>query len=145
MSEFIVNAAQMFNFFFQNLRCEVITREIYDREITYVAGILGRHALMSRSNQSWVMPADSLSDVFDNFVLTEFSETGAVGLQDPEILELAGSQVLLFVGFFRDQMSRRHNLAYYDGLGVTFFGRASERTKESEKSVLLRRVAGNFP
>ncbi|MFZ1019454.1 MAG: hypothetical protein WAN61_00475 [Minisyncoccia bacterium] len=81
----------------------------------------------------------------DTFVLPGLTAEGASGLQDPEILEIAGSQTLLLVGFFRDQMKKTHNLRWYDHLGSSFFARASDRLEGRKKAHLLWQVAGNFP
>jgi hypothetical protein len=80
-----------------------------------------------------------LSEVFDTFVLHTF------GLSDAEILEIAGSQILLFAGFFRDQMSRRHNVKWYDQLGQSLYEKASHCSTNVKKRALFDRMSGSFP
>ncbi len=142
MSLLGVNAEQTLKFFFGYLRSGTVLGAT-QAETLYVAGILAYYAQMSRSDPL-MSPSGSLYEVLDNFVLPGLTPEGAPGLQDPRILEVAGSQTLLLVGFFRDQMKKRHNLEWYDQLGSGFFGRASERLREKKKADLLRLVAQHF-
>jgi hypothetical protein len=81
----------------------------------------------------------NLSGVFDNFVLQ------TTKLTDSDILEFGGSQVLLFAGFFRDQMEGRHNVKWYDQVGQSLYERASQHAKQLKKRALFDRLAESFP
>ncbi len=139
-----VNSKQALMFFFGYLENEVVST-VTREEMLYVAGILAHYAQTSRNDTSCMPPAGSLYEILDTFVLPGLTAEGLSGLQDPEILEVGGSQTLLLVGFFRDQMKKNHNLGWYDHLGSSFFARASDRLQGRKKSHLLQKVAGNFP
>ena len=142
---FEVSSEQVLRFFFEHLGNEVASTGVAQIETLYVASILAHYAMTSRDDPRFMATSGSLYDILDTFVLSELTEEGNPGLKDPEILETAGSQTLLLVGFFRDQMKRKHNLGMYDNLGRSFFRRASNRFKEKRKVDLLRRVARHFP
>lgn len=131
-------------FFFENLR-EEISSEITEDETLYVSSILAHHAVTSRYDPDFMSPSGSLYDLFDTFVLPGLTAEGFSGLHDPEILEVAGSHTLLLVGFFRDQMNKRHNLEWYDQIGSGFFVRSSNLFKDRNRASLLRQVALHFP
>ena len=140
-----VDARQALMFFYGYLEEDVV-RTVSQAETLYVASILAHYAQTSRSDTSCMPPAASLYEILDNFVLPGLTEKGDFGLQDPEILETAGSQTLLLVGFFRDQLKKtRHNLRYYDSLGSSFFVRASEHRPGEKKARMLRQVGEHFP
>jgi hypothetical protein len=81
----------------------------------------------------------NLSEVFDNFIL----HTSL--LSDAEILEIGGSQILLFAGFFRDQMARRHNVRWYDQVGQSMYEKASQYSRDVKKREFFDRMSGSFP
>ncbi len=141
---FAVDSKQALMFFFERLK-DGVSLGATQAEALYVASILAHYAQTSRSDTTCMPPAANLYDVLDNFVLPGLTAQGFSGLQDPEILETAGSQTLLLVGFFRDQMKRKHNLEWYDEIGSGFFGRASDRLRHGKKANLLRQVAQHFP
>lgn len=144
MSElFGVSSEQAFWFFFERLE-ERTSGMASQPETMYVASVLAHYAQTSRFEPGYMSPSGSLYDILDTFVLPGFTAEGSVGLQDPEILEVAGSHSLLLLGFFRDQMKKRHNLRWYDSLGSSFFSRAGSRTKESGKAQLLQQVGSHF-
>ena len=80
----------------------------------------------------------NLSEVFDSFILPTSL------LSDAEILEIGGSQILLFAGFFRDQMARRHNVRWYDQVGHRCTKRPAVFARREEARV-LRPDVGSFP
>ena len=139
-----VNSEQTVKFFLGHLGKGVAPVST-EAEVIYVASILAHYAHTSRGDTTSMPLSGSLYEVLESFVLPGFTAEGASGLQDPEILEIAGSQTLLLVGFFRDQMRRKHNLGFYDNLGRGFFGRASNRLHHGGKADLLRQVAQHFP
>jgi len=142
---FGVNSKQAFDFFLRYLCEEVVSKNVSEMETLYVASVMAHYAQTSRHEAMSMSPSGSLYDILDTFVLPGFTAEGAAGLQDPEILEVAGSHTLLLVGFFRDQMKRQHNLGWYVRLGQSFFDRAGSRLKAEKKAGLLRSVALNFP
>ena len=130
-----VNSDSAFNFFLTGLR-EVTRREPGD-EMFYVASVLAHYAQTSRYDPSSLPPLANLSEVFDQFFFLD--------IPDSEILEIGGSQILLFAGFFRDQMRRRHNLDWYDEMGKSFYERASMHSKERKKRRLFENLSESFP
>jgi hypothetical protein len=145
-----VNSDQATQFFFRYLNNEVASStssRVAQIETAYVASILAHYAQTSRYDPESMPPALSLHEILDSFVLPAMTNEGSIVLQDPEILEIAGSQTLLLVGFFRDQMNRRrHNLSWYDELGRSFYVRAASTFSGSEKkSELLWRISEHFP
>jgi hypothetical protein len=141
---FGVNSEQVLRFFIDSLREEVLPAGIVDDELFYVASVLAHYA-QTPCYDSGRVAAGSLSEVFDSFVLHGMSGQESTGLNDPEILEIAGSQALLFVGVFRDQMRKRHNVAWYDRLGQSFYNRASDYSPGRRKKEVLLRIAAHFP
>jgi len=123
------------NFFVSGLE-EVADTKSRD-EMIYVASILAHYAQTSRCDISSMPVLANLSEVHDEFVLVQ--------INDPEILEIGGSQTLLFAGFFRDQMSLRHNVNWFDSLGQSFYSRASVSSREAKKRELLEKMAESFP
>jgi hypothetical protein len=133
-----VDSQRALRFFLTNLRESAVKQRFTDDEMLYVASILAHYSLTSRFDSTSMPCLANLSEVFDKFVL----ETGRVA--DPEILEFAGSQVLLFAGFFRDQMRRRHNVGWYDQVGSSLYEKASQHSKDFKKRQLLDRLSESF-
>lgn len=131
-----VDSATAFQFFLSGLR------EVTDREpcgqMLYVASVLAHHCQTSRYDVNGMPALTHLGEVFDNFVMIYPGD-------DPEMLEIAGSQIILLAGFFRDQMRRRRNLSWYDGLGQSFYDRASRYTREMKKRELFTEMATSLP
>ncbi len=140
-----VNSDQALNFFFGYLETEVASKRVTDDETWYVASVLAHYAQTCRYNRNFMSPSGSLYEILDNFILPGLTEEGRSGLQDPDILEIAGSHTLLLVGFFRDHMNKRNKVEWYDCVGSSFFDRASYRLLERKKAILLQRIAENFP
>ena len=134
-----VDSGIALNFFVENLHETMGTRKLREDEVFYVASILAHYAQTSRFDATSIPSMANLSEVFDNFIL----QTTAA--RDSEVLEMGGSQVLLFAGFFRDQMSRRHNVRWYDQVGQALYGRASQHSKDTAKRELFDRLSGSFP
>jgi hypothetical protein len=134
-----VDAGRSLNFFLASLREMVGARRVRDDEIAYVASVLAHYSQTSRSDTTSLPPMANLSEVLDNFVLQTMTRT------DSEMLEIGGSQVLLFAGFFRDQMVRRHNVKWFDRVGQTLYERASQHSNNPRKRDLFDRLAESFP
>ena len=60
-------------------------------------------------------------------------------------MEFGGSQVLLFAGFFRDQMRARHNVNWYDQVGQSLYEKASHNSKDRKKRELFDRLSESLP
>lgn len=108
-------------------------------EILYTASVLAHFAMTSCSSDTGMPTPATLMDIFDKFLLDTLAS------HDPELMEFAGSGSLLLVGFFRDQMRRRYNLHWYDAMGGTFYSRASQLAKNSDRKKIMRQMARNFP
>lgn len=132
---FGVDSNRALNFFHSGLR-EVSGKDT-NGEMLYVASVLAHYSQVPRFGCVSMPPLANLSEVFDNFVLAQIS--------DPEILEIGGSQILLFAGFFRDQMERRHNVAWYDKVGQSFYDRASVHVNEPKKKRLFEKMSESLP
>ena len=134
-----VDSDKALNFFLANLRETMGTRRFRDDEILYVASILAHYSQTSRSDTTSLPSMADLSEVFDNFILQTITHN------DSEMLEIGGSQTLLFAGFFRDQMLRRHNVKWYDQIGQSLYERASQHSKNLRKRELFDRLSESFP
>ena len=136
---FVVDSERAREFFLENLRETVGAKKHREDEIVYVAGVLAHYTLVSRFQTGSMPVMADLSEVFDSFILRQG------GVSDPEIFEIGGSQVLLFAGFFRDQMRHRHNVEWYDEIGQSLYYRASRFSRSSEKQKLFDCLSESFP
>jgi hypothetical protein len=134
-----VDSERAFNFFLASLRESAVTERFKDDEMLYVASILAHYSQTSRFDTASMPCMANLSEVFDNFVLHTSR------LADSEILEFGGSQVLLFAGFFRDQMRQRHNVKWYDRVGQSLYEKASQHSNNLKKRELFDRLSESFP
>ena len=134
---FAVNAERAFKFFLASLRETAVTGIYRDDGMFYVASILAHYSQTSRFDTTSMPCMANLSEVFDNFILQTST--------DSEVLEFGGSQVLLFAGFFRDQMSRRHNVKWYDQVGQSLYEKASQHSPNLKKRALFDRLSESFP
>lgn len=136
---YAVNSDAALSFFVTGLRS--VTRvegSAREDEMYYVASVLAHYSLTSRFDTESIVQLANLSEVLDLFVFQD-------GSDDPKILEAGGSQILLFAGFFRDQMRRRHNLAWFDGIGQSFYRRASWHSRDHKKRRLFDSLSESFP
>lgn len=124
-----------FNFFLSGLK-EVTCREPTG-QMLYVASILGHYAQTSRYDAEHIA-FSGLEEVFCQIVLQNNST-------DPEILEIGGSHVLLFAGFFRDQVQARHNVVWYDELGRGFYYRVSCCYSDVKKKYFFEEMSEALP
>jgi hypothetical protein len=134
-----IDSGSALNFFVNNLRETAGTETLREDETLYVASILAHYSQTSRADTMSIPSMANLSEVFDSFILH------GTGLSDSEILEIGGSQILLFAGFFRDQMCRRHNVKWYDQLGRSMYEKASQYSTNLKKRELFDRMSGSFP
>jgi hypothetical protein len=134
-----VDSERAFSFFLENLRETTGTEHLPDDEAFYVASILAHYSQTSRSDKVSLPSMANLSEVFDTFLRQ------TTRLDDSEILEFGGSQVLLFAGFFRDQMHRRHNVKWYDQVGQSLYEKAGHHSKVVKKRALFDHLAESFP
>jgi hypothetical protein len=134
-----IDSQRAFDFFVASLREAAETEKFKDDEMFYVASILAHYSLTPRFDTTSMPCMGNLSEVFDNFVL----QTSR--LTDSEILEFGGSQVLLFAGFFRDQMRQRHNMKWYDQVGQSLYEKAGQHSHNLKKRELFDRLSETFP
>lgn len=134
-----VDSHSAFNFFLEHLRDPARGEGLNEDELLYVTSILAHYSQTSRFDTSSTPCMAGLTEVFDNFLL----ETTA--LRDPGILEFGGSQVLLFAGFFRDQMQRRHNVKWYDQIGQSLYERAGLLSNDTKRREFFDHLAESFP
>ena len=134
-----IDSGSALNFFVGGLRETAGTEGLREDETFYVASILAHYSQTSRADTTSIPSMANLSEVFDSFILH------TTLLSDSEILEIGGSQILLFAGFFRDQMSRRHNVRWYDQVGQSMYEKASQYSRDQKKRALFERLSGSFP
>ena len=119
-----VDHSRTFSFFLNGLK-ETVRKEPCN-QMLYVASVLAHYAQTSHYEHEHVVFKD-LGEMVEQAVFVELS--------DPEILQIYGSHIILFAGFFRDQVSRRYNVNWYDQLGQRFYyrvGRYSSSAKERD-------------
>ena len=148
-----VNAEEAFKFFLQHLNDTIVQMpeakagpnklRVNLDELKHAASVLAHYAITSTSDGDTphIGTPRSFMDVFDNFVYR-----GPANYTDSELMELAGSQTLLWAGFFRDQVGARHNVEWYDRLGQDFYSCASRHAPSSnmKRKECLRRMSVNF-
>ena len=134
-----IDSGSALSFFVNNLRETAGAERLREDETFYVASILAHYSQTSRADTASIPSMANLSEVFDSFNLH------TTLLTDSEILEIGGSQILLFAGFFRDQMSRRHNVRWYDQVGQSMYEKASQYSRDVKKRDLFDRLSGSFP
>ncbi len=115
-------------------------RSFRNDELFYVADILTRYSLEPIDEDGpYGNLKNNLTCFLDFFVLQGNT------LGNPEVLEDGGSQVILFAGFFRDQMSRRYHLSYYEKVAQGLYIRASINSHKYQKREFLGRFAQRVP
>jgi hypothetical protein len=134
-----IDSERAIRFFLASLRETAGTERFKNDEVFYVASILAHYSQTPRFDATSMPCMANLSEVFDNFVMQ------TTRLADSEILEFGGSQVLLFAGFFRDQMRRRHNVKWYDQVGQSLYEKASQHSNNLKKRQLFDRLSESFP
>ena len=132
-----VDSGRAFKFFLASLKETAAPEKYREDEMFYVASILAHYSQTSRCDTTSMPCMANLSEVFDNFILQTST--------DSEVLEFGGSQILLFAGFFRDQMHRRHNVKWYDQIGQSLYERASQHANNLKKRELFDRLSESFP
>lgn len=124
-------------FFFAGLK-DVSAPHVDQQELLYNASVLAHYSQVSSFSDTDFPAPQTLSMVFDNFVM----DTGSP--LDVTMMETAGSHCLLMTGFFGDQMRCRHSLRWYSDLGAGFFFRASALESEKRKAALLLAISEHF-
>jgi len=124
-------------FFFSGLR-DVTSGEVVDEEaVLYNASVLAHFASTSTTAQTGLPTPSSLAEVFDRFVIdSSFRD-------DPELLEMAGGQILL-LGFFADQLKTRYNLDWFGELGAGFYSTAAGLSRTPSHRHMMSHMAGRF-
>lgn len=135
-----VDSRKALSFFQTSLSEAAGTMACKDDETWYVASVLAHYSQTSRSDPTGMPVMAGLAEVFDELIIRPMT----MG-HDSEILEIGGSQILLFAGFFRDQMSQRHNVRWYDQVGQSLYGRAAQYSSNLKKQQLFDRLSESFP
>ncbi len=124
--------------FFRVHLVDVASRPLDEDQLLYNASILAHYAQVSTQSTGGFPAPKCLVGVFDQFVLdTSMGE-------DPEVMEVAGAECLFLVGFFEDQMRRRHSIPWYSELGATFFFKASLNKKSRKRALFFEALARDF-
>ncbi|MEO8480812.1 MAG: hypothetical protein ABI634_01295 [Acidobacteriota bacterium] len=134
-----VTTGQTLRFFFETLKDVSEDSRPPTDELLYNASVLAHFATTSTASQA-DFPAcpTGLSTIFDLFVLDHSQH------HDPDIMEAAAAQCLLFTGFFHDQMKRRHNVEWYATLGAAFFAQAAHRRRDRVRAHMMDTMAARF-
>jgi hypothetical protein len=128
-----------FQFFLEHLRELTDVVEPPANELSYNASVLAHFATTSTSSQdSFPACPASLTTVFDQFVMDRSQHVA------PDIMEAAAAQCLLLTGFFQEQQRRRHQIAWYAGLGMSFYLRASIAGRDRARSRLMETMSKRF-
>ncbi len=105
-------------------------------EIGFVASILAdstdtlaTRGLEHRQTELWKL--------FEHYVLRQSA------LNNLSVLEYAATQGVIYNGFFRSQMMRRHDVEWFDELIRSFFWQARSLTLSSRKRSLYDRMSQN--
>jgi hypothetical protein len=137
-----VNQVETFNFFSSGLQDVLGGKRFDPDQMLYVASVLAHYTQIPRQSDNGMPLMANLDEVLDQFIVRQDPLNP---LTDSETLEIYGSQVLLFAGFFRDHMSRRHNVTLYDRVGQSFYARASMYSRDTKKSQLFDNLSESFP
>ncbi|MFA7216805.1 MAG: hypothetical protein WC095_02390 [Candidatus Paceibacterota bacterium] len=144
MSEFQemlkVDSEDTLRFFFSSLLQVLVNNKkpYKESQLLYVSSVLAHYAQVTRGGDESKPVLAGLTDIFDLFIINREVPT------DADILEWGGSQIILFAGFFRDQMRRRHNPAFYDRIGQALYLRAS-REKSYKQRGFFEELSSNVP
>lgn len=135
---------QTLEFFASGLK-DVLEVPVRKREFLYSASILAHYAQVpcGEEGEAQDVPCPrTLVDVF-NFELERV--TVGDNVSDSNTFEVKACQTLLFCGFFRRQMARRHNLSWYESIGSMYFKQAAIRLNGGNKAELLACMSSSFP
>ena len=125
-------------FFFSGLRDVTSGQTVDEEAVLYNASVLAHFASTSTAAQSGLPTPHTLGDVFDRFVIdSSFRD-------DPELLEMAGGQILLLTGFFADQLKFRYNLDWYGEMGAGFYSTAASLSRSASHRHMMAHMAGRF-
>ena len=145
MDKLGVDHDEALDFFYEPFREMGFTENGLAEHGLYVASVLANHAQVSTVAGSGYPTPMNLTQIFETFVvLRSGSQLEFFGSADPEILEIAGAQVLLLNGFFRDQMRRRHDPTYFDQLGQGFFRKVSELSSLEKRARFFQELSDKF-
>lgn len=134
-----VDSAGALQFFHKSLKDTIGNERVATRQIMYVAGVLAHFSQTSCSSSLHEPTPEDLSILIDNFLF------GGEGLYGSDLYESAGSQILLFAGFFRNQIARRYNLNWLDVLGQRFYARAGRMSSRKDRKDFLHEFSMAFP
>ena len=137
---YAVNSEDSFRFFFSSL-FQVLNnkkRSFEEDELFYVSSILAHYTLdpINEFGSNGGLK-NGLVDILDCFIL------GGYPLNDSQILEEGGSRVVLFAGFFREQMVRRHHLPFYDRIGQGLYYKVSKNSSD-QNAIFSQPIAVMF-
>lgn len=139
---YAVNSEDSFRFFFSSL-FQVLNnkkRSFEEDELFYVSSILAHYTLdpINEFGSNGGLK-NGLVDILDCFIL------GGYPLNDSQILEEGGSRVVLFAGFFREQMVRRHHLPFYDRIGQGLYYKVSKNSSDHKRKLFFSKFASTLP
>jgi hypothetical protein len=141
MDEFVellgVNHKQALEFFAIGLS-DVSGREANRQELLYTASVLAHFSQVSTGTEEGFVTHKTLSEVFDEYIYRQDP------MCDPIILENVACQCLFLLGFFGDQMRRRHSMNWWTQVGSGFYSQAATFESSPTKVLLMRMMSRNF-
>lgn len=139
-----VDERDALQFFFSGLK-DVSEPHVRADDLLYNASVLAHYAQTSCSFEGSDDPCPKdLVGIFNKgFGLDEVETVSS--LNGPDGFEVLACQTLLFTGFFRRHMARRHNISWYESLGARFFRNAALRESNTKKAEALSRMSSGFP
>ena len=143
-----VTEERALNFWASHLEDAVGSRrwaEIRNSTGVYLASVLGHFCLQSMDRLAVLSPEYSCSEgEFRQFAdLTQIAEMMLQQLtsaKSPAWMESAGAHILLYAGFFQNQMRHRHNIDFYARMGSDCYRMAAVGKREK----MMRLVAAEF-
>lgn len=131
-------------FFFSGLK-DVSDPNVREDDLLYNASVLAHYAQTSCGFEGSddPCPRDLVSVFNKGFGLGDVETV--TSLNESNGFEVLACQTLLFTGFFRRHMARRHNISWYESLGAQFFQNASLRESNTKKAEALSRMSSGFP
>lgn len=135
-----VSSDDTLRFFYSGLRETEAGRNLPGFETLYLASVLANYAQYSvGADTRDPTPPEDLVQVFDQFIIP--TETFR---DDVEILHLAASQCLFMLGFFSEQMKKRHNVRWFETYGRGYYLKLSHHSATQSEKKLFWKVSRDF-
>lgn len=145
------------NFFLEVLQDEIKTGDPRRNklEMVYVASVFAHYAQVGEPDKDKKdgtrgEVVRNLAELHERFILPVWQDSSKISIQTANFFEQAGSQTLLLLGLSpnsdKSNSNRRREVRtkYFEGWGQSFFYSAACALPETDKGVLLGRIAEHF-